>query len=567
MRKLNLFLSLLIVLSLLIPTAAFAQEPVLAGGNPDFNGTAAEEEGYWYSRYNMGNLMTRSGLGDSFMPDMAMMQQMIQMADADPNDGDTAMPPMNPTLLQSVYASGDPHYTQMMNVDDFATQSWDPTTFDKTVTTGSMGWTIIKAAEWGRQFHVDFHFGTPTDNFGAQWRFIGQVLMAEAKMQGQYALKNMHNEQGLYANSDGVVDADGQWVMLEALTDLGAVLSAPAMLHSETNRYADPAAAAMFQAAADDLFAVLSSSTPRGVSELSLALQSLTWYAAHTGNSANASQAVALISQVGDALVAEAPTVAVDRAAAIRGLIEAYRVGGNSQHLDSAAQQFGDLATDFDAPHGVFNSQSVYTIDDIGVILGALNSLKLFAGDAVNQAQAEAIFTDFFQSAINLSGMQQSAPPKNVAKDAFEQEDPDIYYAYPGLAMPPMAGGEFGIAPVFAAEVTWDGSQWSVTNARFDSAGAMHAANEFIWFHNDEVDGFPVINVTAAPPEMLPVTGGSAAVQGANYVVAPSDSLYKIASELLSNGSRWPELYSLNMAVIGDNPRLIRPGQRFVLPQ
>jgi len=448
MRKFNLFLSLFIVLSLLIPMAVFAQEPVLAGGNSSFDGTAAEEEGYWYSRYNMGNLMVRSGLGDSFMPDMAMMQQMIQMADADPNDGDTVMPPVNATLLQSIYASGDPHYTQALNVDDFATQRWDPTSFDTTVTSRSMGWTMVKAIEWGKQFHVDFHFGTPTDNFGAQWRFMGQVLVAETKMQGQYALQNMHNDQGLYANSDGVVDAGGQWVMLQALSDLGALLDAPAMLHSETNRYADPVAAGMFRGAADDLFAALSSSVPADTAELSLAIQALTWYAANTTNSDNAAQAVALIGQYGDALATATPTVAVDRAYAIRGLIEAYRVSENSQVLDAAAQQFSALAADYDGTHGVFNSQTVYTIDDIGVIMGALNSLKLFAGESVDQTAAESIFTSFFESAVNLSGLQQSAPPKNVAKDAFEQEDPDIYYAYPGLAMPPMAGGEFGVASI-----------------------------------------------------------------------------------------------------------------------
>jgi len=124
----------------------------------------------------------------------------------------------------------------------------------------------------------------------------------------------------------------------------------------------------------------------------------------------------------------------------------------------------------------------------------------------VDQAKAEEIFTGFFESAVNMSGLQMSAPPKNVAKGVFEQDEPDIYYAYPGMAMPPMAGGEFGIAPVFATEVSWDGSQWGVTNSRFDAARAMHASNEFIWFHNDEVNGFPEVAVQAT----LPVTGGDA---------------------------------------------------------
>jgi hypothetical protein len=29
----------------------------------------------------------------------------------------------------------------------------------------------------------------------------------------------------------------------------------------------------------------------------------------------------------------------------------------------------------------------------------------------------------------------------------------------------------------------------------FDTAGAMHASNELIWFHNDEVNGFPDVTL------------------------------------------------------------------------
>ncbi len=42
-----------------------------------FDSEAAEEEGYWYSRYNMGTLAMRSGLGETFMPDMKMMTQIL----------------------------------------------------------------------------------------------------------------------------------------------------------------------------------------------------------------------------------------------------------------------------------------------------------------------------------------------------------------------------------------------------------------------------------------------------------------------------------------------------------
>ena len=48
-----------------------------------YDSTAAEEEGYWYSRYNFGSLAMMSGLGETFMPDMEMMMMAMQMADAD----------------------------------------------------------------------------------------------------------------------------------------------------------------------------------------------------------------------------------------------------------------------------------------------------------------------------------------------------------------------------------------------------------------------------------------------------------------------------------------------------
>ncbi|NOZ05070.1 MAG: hypothetical protein GXP41_01780 [Chloroflexi bacterium] len=504
LRRFGYLFSMLVVLSMVLTPLAAAQ-------GPKFDATAAEEEGYWYSRYNLGNLVFRSGLGDTFMPEMSMMQQMVKMADADPTDGDTAMPPTNAALLKSVYASGDPHYTQMIDVNDFGTQRWDPASFDKTVTSRALGWTIIKESEWAKQFHVDGHFGKVTDNFGAQWRFVGLALNAESKMQAQYALQMLKNDQGLIANSDGTVDWAGQWVMLTAFSDLGGLLGASAVPHSTTNRYTDPAASGMFLGAADMLFGAIASRKPADTEEFSLAIQSLTWYAANTTNADNQAQAIGLIKSHADMLINASQDTATNKAFAVRGLIEAYRVSGDSKYLDAAVRAFNSLAGEFDAASGTFSSQNTYTIDNVAVIMGAINSARLFAGDAIDQAKAEDLFRDFFESAVNKSGLQQSVPPIPVAKGTFEQDEPVVFYGYPGKPKPPMAGGDFGIAPVFATEVKWDGSQWSVTNGNFDSAGAMHASNEFIWFHNDEVNGFPEVSAaaSAAPaPGMLPTTGG-----------------------------------------------------------
>ena len=470
------------------PTVAPTEAPI------GFDKTAAEEEGYWYSRYNMGNLAMISGLGDTFMPEMSMIEDMIKMADADPADGDTALPPMNAALLVSVYASGNPHYTQVIDMNDFGTQRWDPATFDKTVTPRALGWLVIKEIEWAKQFHVDDHFGTPTDNFGAQWRFVGMVVTAEAKMQTQYALQMLKNDQNLFASSDGSLDYGGQWVMLEALSDLGGALGAQSLPNSASNRYADPDTSAMFLGAAEMLFGALADRQPADVEETSLAIQALTWYAANTTSAENKAAAIAKISALGDSLAAASTVTATEKAFAVRGLLEAYRVSGNAALLDSAVASYNALYADFNFSDGVFNSQHSYTIDNVGVIMGAINSAILFAGDKIDQTRADELFAAVYLNLVNKSGLQQSVPPLEVGKDKFEQEDPAIFYGYPTIPMPPMAGGDFGVAPVFASEITFQNGAWSVTNARFDSAGAMHTSNEFIWFHNDEVNGFPEVS-------------------------------------------------------------------------
>ncbi len=66
-------------------------------------------------------------------------------------------------------------------------------------------------------------------------------------------------------------------------------------------------------------------------------------------------------------------------------------------------------------------------------------------------------------------------------------------------------------------------------------------------------------------------TGAPTAVQAAaerpapptpkTYTVKSGDTLYGIAKQILRDGSRWQEIYSTNVGVIGKDPNLIKPGQ------
>jgi len=50
------------------------------------------------------------------------------------------------------------------------------------------------------------------------------------------------------------------------------------------------------------------------------------------------------------------------------------------------------------------------------------------------------------------------------------------------------------------------------------------------------------------------------------YTVDSGDSLWKIAEQELGDGNRWREIYDANKETIGDNPDLIKPGQRLKIP-
>ncbi|GHA69078.1 LysM peptidoglycan-binding domain-containing protein [Pontibacter akesuensis] len=51
------------------------------------------------------------------------------------------------------------------------------------------------------------------------------------------------------------------------------------------------------------------------------------------------------------------------------------------------------------------------------------------------------------------------------------------------------------------------------------------------------------------------------------YTVQSGDSLSKIAKKHYGDANTWKRIYEANKDKIGDNPDLIRPGQRLVIPR
>lgn len=489
------------------PSSPPAAPEELEGGLKDFNGSVRFWESYWYSRYNLGNLVMMSGMGITFMPDMDMMDMVIQMVDKGPEEGEHVMAPQNPALLVAVFAGGDPHYLnpKAENPMDFAQYRWDPEKMDRALVPAAQAQTIIKEVEWAKFFHFESHFGKPSDDFGANQRFNGMVLHLEAKMQTQFALQNLMNSDGFFVTAaehqdgqttvtDASVNISDQFQMLLALSDISGLLTD----QDNFPRYFDEPTGTMFRQAADMLFANITGLQPTGAEELSWGTRSLMWYAANTQDKTLQAQAIGLITDYGDALITTSKSTVADKARAIRGLIESYRLSADAKYLSAAADAFSSLSTDYDVAHGIFASQTTYSIEEVGHVLGAINALKRFGGRSVEQTRLDQILNGFFESVVNRSGLQLSAPPVNMLKGEYETKLPsELYYRYPSMPMPPMAGAPNGIAPVFASEVTFNltTGKWSVTDSRFDTAGAMLASNEMNWYHNYATNGFPEITV------------------------------------------------------------------------
>ncbi len=53
-----------------------------------------------------------------------------------------------------------------------------------------------------------------------------------------------------------------------------------------------------------------------------------------------------------------------------------------------------------------------------------------------------------------------------------------------------------GVAPIFATSIGLNHGKWTILDSNFDTAGAMHASNEMIWLHYDEINGFPEVDLS-----------------------------------------------------------------------
>jgi len=465
----------------------------LKNHNPYFNIITVMQEGYWYSRYNLGQLMARAWFGEKMILPAGAIPKMMAMIDGDFDlekfkswdfsywDGNHFMPPKNPYLVKTVYTSWIPSFTQKINPKDLATLRWDSSKMDKNYTWEAFGWMILKEWEWAKNFHNEGHFGKVTDPRWAQWRMTWMILTNEAKAQTKNYV-SLKKQWKIRMNERDKI------VMLEALSSIYS-------LTSNKEKYPltyDEKYSSLVMSEAGKLYEELKNIKPSNLKNASLMVQASVWYLVKVKK--DIPNLNTDLKKYINNLLTYTPKSATEKAYMIRWLVEWQRLLNANLWIDKL---FTSLVKEYDWENGYFKSQTKYSIDDIWSILWALNALNNFPQNWIDKKLSKKLFVSVFESMVNLSGLMKSTPPVASWKDKWEYEGiPDINFGYPTIPKPPMAWWKFWVAPVFAWEVEFnpETSSWKVSDERFYTAGGMHAANEMIWFHKAQVNWFPEFN-------------------------------------------------------------------------
>ncbi len=481
---------LLIVLVLIIPLVGSGNKTVSAQGVDEQRLETTLLQAYFISVDNFAGPVMMGGIGVPLVPTMVppemlqgMMGQMAQMANFDP-----ANMPANPGLLAAIYTSADPRLVSGVEVNpmDFGSMRWDPEGFDTTVTTLDQAMLVMKFVEWAKFFHKGFNGEAilfPTPEMEA---FLSLVFTAEGMMISQFVganlmttngyIKSISFENGAREVVDDTIDPFDQAVMLWALSDLMYTLKNTEEfpnLGMLAGQVATPEMMQQLMGMWDQTFELVKSHPVSNVKNRGLAIVALSWYAAAKGDQAPMNEIVATVNFLARGL-GTVEVTAFEKAASIRGLIEAWRITGNVDYLNSAMDLWNELNGMWDDKAQTFaptaNATTYeYTPWDAGLIIGALSEIIAATGDEVPSGvkdEATDRFLDFFSGTIVGSGFTH---------------------------LPVPTPGRSGLLVSNISYDTSDGT-WTVNDSRYTTAGAQYAANEMIWIEGSlqgRLTGYP----------------------------------------------------------------------------
>lgn len=495
-----------------VEEAAMAAE-LETGCDIDIN--VAKEEATWYSIVNVLALCLGSGMGIPL--DQAEFDELLSRAGISRNE----LPLQNPLPLKAIFKSGDPHLMKPLEQRNLDTWRWSSDGFDRSLVPQAQGWTSIAATECAKWFGIPQSAESIPEDLRKEWRAHGMLLCSLARRQCDFAFDNLRNDQGLLVTAsepgstkvtEPAANLEDQACLLWACSDLASLAG------QSDSIYADADAHRRFLSLADDLFqaivenkdSLLETSLSK-VPAQSVAIPALIWYASVTEAQDLRARCLWLLREFADNLVKAQDAnemvgdTLVDAAVALRALSDAFRVTRLRTYAETATKIFTFIESQWWKQPGVYSQtplspEYTYNADDVGNILGALNASRLFLKDRVDRDLAELRMRLFFCKAVNISGLQMSMLSPDFMPEWLQQREPSIHFRHSAVPLPSQAGGDFGIAPVFAGEVAYDpqSDTWS-REMIFDAPAAMHACCELLWLNHEAINGFPELRLAEAP--------------------------------------------------------------------
>lgn len=449
-----------------------------------------EQQAYWYSRYNYNAMLLMTGLGERLTPSDQARQALAQIADFN-----LSKMPMNPYLLETVYASGDPHFQQEGNFSDLSTLNWNRSEMDKTLEPEAQAFTIAKITQRG--LRTDYHAH-------GKDRFVALVQLREAQAMASTLHERLTTEEGLLATQppDGTLqepEPGEQIAGIWAYANLALLLSDPNLpLYQQlpdTQQAAD-----RYQGWAADLFEASRELDPTSARNRALAIQAYGRLAAASEQPEVQEEALDALAETASALAtADRPDLAA-RAWTVYGLGQAGAVTGNTTLTQQAQQVFlEEIEPRWDPDAGAYattpdSQRYTYTPERTAAVVAALQTMRLIATPGVGaQMSAEEIdqrYATFVRTVLVDAGMQQAHAIPLAVHPAYREQNPRKTFTAPSVPLSTDGDGPYGLCPVYAAQVSYQEGDWQVEDRRFQTSEAMLLATLSTWSHRSNPDGF-----------------------------------------------------------------------------
>ncbi|MFB6235872.1 MAG: hypothetical protein ABEH81_08360 [Halopenitus sp.] len=437
----------------------------------------SEHQAYWFGRYNVNAMLLMSGLGERLKPPKKARKQLGSLANFDPEKM-----PANPYLLKAVYAAGDPHFQQAADFSDLSTLYWDRESMDETLEPEAQALTIQKVTAKG--LRTRYHRR-------GKDRFIALVQLKEAMALATTLRERLTTSNGLVATRTPAGDlADPQPVQqataLAAYSSLALSLTDPDLLLYQKLPNSREFSARV-RTWADELFAAARTVRPESSKALALTIRANGWYAVATKDADRRRDALgeldALAQQIHQRQRSEDLPL-TELAWAVYGLAEASHVTNSTKYATAARRIFFErMEARWQPDAGIYTETAsgagqVYTPATAAAVFAAINAVRFVAtpglGTVGNPRQADKRYVQFFRNAVVESGLQQAHAIPLAVHPAYQKEEPKRHFTAESVPLSAEGHGPHGLCPVYAAEVSYEDDEWTVTNRRFRTAAAMH---------------------------------------------------------------------------------------------